>query len=41
MDTITEFDESLWNGLLDFATVSKDKEICFKFKDGTEITIAA
>ncbi len=41
MEPITEFDDRLWNRLLDYATVSENKEICFKFKDGTEITIAA
>lgn len=40
-DRITEFDEQLWNGLLDYGTVTEDKTICFKFKDGTEISIAA
>ena len=34
---LTEFDERLWHGLVDFATVTDDGEVLFKFKDGSEI----
>ena len=34
---IREFDESLWGSLVDYVTVSRDKEITVTFKDGTEI----
>ena len=36
---ITEFDSSLWGGLLENMTVYTKKDIRFKFKDGTEITL--
>ena len=34
---IREFDESLWGSLVDYVTVSRDKEITVTFKDGTVI----
>ena len=34
---ITEFDESLWHSLVDYATVYSYKDMRFTFKDGTEI----
>ena len=34
---ITEFDEGLWHGLVDYATVYNYKDVRFTFKDGTEI----
>ena len=35
---ITEFDDVLWGSMVDFITVSKDKNTV-TFKDGTEIVI--
>ncbi len=35
---ITEFDERLWSGMVDFVTVGRNKEIAVTFGDGTEIT---
>ena len=34
---ITDFDGSLWGGMLEFVTVGRDKEITVTFRDGTEI----
>ena len=34
---ITEFDERLWYSLVDFATVHKESDVRFTFKNGTEI----
>jgi len=36
-DYITEFDERLWHGLVDYVTVYSETDIRFKFKDGSEI----
>ena len=36
-DAITEFDGSLWAGLVDFVTVYNKEDIRVTFKDGTEI----
>jgi chromosome segregation ATPase len=36
-DLITEFDDGLWHGLMDYATVYNYKDVRFTFKDGTEI----
>jgi hypothetical protein len=36
-DTITEFDDSLWGGLLDHIMVYAKDNVVFTFKDGTEI----
>ena len=35
--TITDFDGSLWGGMVEFITVGRDKEITVTFRDGTEI----
>ena len=35
--TISEFDGSLWGGMVEFVTVGRDKEITVTFRDGTEI----
>lgn len=34
---LTEWDQELWNLMLDTATVNRDESITFKFKNGTEI----
>jgi hypothetical protein len=34
---VTEFDERLWFGLVDFATVHGENDVRFTFKDGSEI----
>ncbi len=36
---VTEFDENLWYSLVDFVTVFNKEDICFTFKDGTEIRV--
>jgi len=36
---ITEFDDGLWHGLVDYATVYSYKDVRFTFKDGTEINV--
>jgi CTP-dependent riboflavin kinase len=36
---ITVFDDGLWHGLVDYATVYSYKDMRFIFKDGTEIQI--
>jgi len=36
-DYITEFDEQLWYGLVDYVTVYNETDIRFHFKDGSEI----
>jgi hypothetical protein len=36
---IEEWNEELWNVLLESATVQRNKSITFKFKNGTEINI--
>ena len=33
-----DFDEKLWNGLIDHVTVYHDERLVFHFKDGSEIT---
>ena len=35
------WDEGLWLGLLETATVHNDNSITFRFKDGTEINVPA
>lgn len=35
--TITDFDGSLWGGMVEFVTVGRNKEITVTFRDGTEI----
>ena len=35
--TISEFDGSLWGGMVEFVTVGRDKAITVTFRDGTEI----
>lgn len=35
--TISEFDGSLWGGMVEFVTVGRNKEIKVTFRDGTEI----
>jgi hypothetical protein len=37
---ITEFDDALWHGLVEYATVYNYKDVRFTFKDGSEIKIA-
>ena len=37
-EVLTEFDESIWVALVDYATVGKDGIIAFTFKNGVEIT---
>jgi chromosome segregation ATPase len=34
---LTEFNERLWHGLVDYATVAADGQVRFRFKDGSEI----
>ena len=34
---IKDFDSSLWSSMVDFVTVSRNKEFVFTFRDGTEI----
>ena len=36
---LMEFDEKLWNALVETATVSQDKTITFHLYDGTDIPI--
>ena len=36
-EVLTEFDESVWVAIVDYATVSKDGTIAFTFKNGVEI----
>lgn len=38
--TITEFDGSLWSGLVDFVTFYSKEDIRVTFKDGTEIAVS-
>ena len=38
-DIITEFDEALWQTIVESVTVHTDKVLSFKFRDGTEIPI--
>ena len=35
--TISEFDSSLWGGMVEFVTVGRNKDITVTFRDGTEI----
>jgi len=35
--TISDFDGSLWGGMVEYVTVGRDKEITVTFRDGTEI----
>ena len=36
---ITEFDERLWHGLVDYATATLSKGVCFIFKNGMEMQV--
>ena len=36
-DKVSDFDGSLWGGMVEFVTVGRDKEITVTFRDGTEI----
>jgi chromosome segregation ATPase len=36
---ITEFDSRLWGSLVESVTIGKDKEMMFRFRDGTEIIV--
>ncbi len=38
-NAITEFDGSLWSGLVDFVTVYSKEDVRVTFKDGTEIAV--
>lgn len=38
---VSEWNEELWISLLDTATVHKDKNITFRFRDGTEIMVSS
>lgn len=38
-DSIAEWDEKLWNVLLESGTVNRDQTITFKFKNGTEARV--
>lgn len=38
-DAITEFDEGLWQGLLQYMTVYDKEDYGFTFADGTEIRL--
>lgn len=35
---LIEWDQEIWNFMLETATVNRDESITFKFKNGTEIT---
>lgn len=35
--TISDFDGSLWGGMIEYVTVGRDKAIAVTFRDGTEI----
>lgn len=35
--TISDFDGSLWGGMVEFVTVGRDKQITVTFRNGTEI----
>lgn len=35
--TISDFDCSLWGGMVEFVTVGRNKEITVTFRDGSEI----
>lgn len=39
-NTLDTFDEDLWNILVDYVAVSKNKNLEFMFRDGTEITVS-
>ncbi len=36
-DLVTEFDEDLWYGLIEYVTVFSKEDVRFTFKDSTEI----
>ncbi len=36
-EAVSEFDETLWGGLVEYVTVSKDKTMVFKLIGGTEM----
>lgn len=38
-DRLEEFDEQLWNTLVESVTISRGKEFCFLFYDGTRMTV--
>lgn len=38
-ELVTEFDEDLWYSLIEYVTVFEKENICFTFKDGTEIKV--
>jgi hypothetical protein len=36
---LTQFDETLWLGIIDSVTVTRDDKMIFRFKNSSEITI--
>lgn len=38
-DILTEFDETTWNTLVEYATVHKNGKITFLFRDGSKKTV--
>ena len=38
-DTITEFDDAMWLGLVDYVTVQNKEDILVTFKGGMEIAV--
>jgi len=38
-DTLLEWDDDIWNVLVESGTVYRDGSITFKFKNGTELTV--
>lgn len=40
-EPIDKFNDSLFTATVEYATVLQNKDICFKFKEGTEVTISA
>ena len=36
---VENFNEQLWNTMVEYVTVGRDKELTYRFKNGTEITV--
>lgn len=38
-DILEDFDEEIWNAMVESVTVDKDKTLKFRFRDGTEVSV--
>lgn len=39
-DILTDFDNDLWNSMVESVVVSQEKVLTFRFRDGSEVSVA-